>query len=263
MSIDSEQPQGAPEAPYSAAPLGEAPGEQSAQAAGRRQPPWIIIAVAIAVLLIALGVWLGAVLGKSSAVSNPTPSPTESTPAETEQPSDEPTTEAPTPSTPPTALVVPGCAQLNPPLQQINDATVNRSPGVQWHVGEVDFNEFPMVFGPSAQTALSAAEKQRACVYAYNLEAGEDLYVSVLTGAPRETLLAALKADGDFVETTTGPAKIYSWHQTNLEGHWGESYTAHMFIGDLWVASYGPTNPNGFLPDTIDALVAANPQLAR
>ena len=234
----------------------DAAGDKGA-AAGRRQPPgWVWLVIALIAILVVAGIAVAAtLLSRGSDDPAATAPPSSGT---TEQPDDEGDEET---GGEPAVIVIPDCAALNPAAQKIADETTAASPDIEWRAGDVGLDGFSDVFGPAAQAALAASDKARGCSYPFHLEAGLRLYAAELGGAPREALLEALRADGDFAESSEGPAQLFVWREAMEGGHWEAAYTVHLFIGDVWVAMYGPSEPQEFAPSTIDAILAANPQL--
>lgn len=239
------------------------PGDESADAAGdegaaagRRQPPgWVWPVIALIAILVVAGIAVAATL-----LSRGSDEPAATTPPSsgaTERP-DEGDQET---GGEPAVIVIPDCAALNPAAQKIADETTAASPDIEWRAGDVGLDGFSDVFGPAAQAALAASDKARGCSYPFHLEAGLRLYAAELGGAPREAFLEALRADGDFAESSDGPAQLFVWRKTMEGGHWEAAYTVHLFVGDVWVAMYGPSEPQEFAPSTIEAILAANPQL--
>lgn len=219
-----------------------------------RTPKWVWWVVPAGAILVAALVFVTVafLLPKSSPDPQPNrPGPTPSAP--------QPTTEPEPPAAAP--IVIPECPQLNPEAWASAEETTARYSSVEMRYGDIGTADFSTGFGPAAQAALSQSINARGCTYPFGMETGLRVYTAELSGAPRDAFLAQLRADGDFVESTSGAAQVFVWEQTDIGGHWGVSYTLHAFIGDVWIATYGPYPPEMFTPSTIAAILAANPTL--
>lgn len=216
---------------------------------------WVLVA------LIALLLFIGSAVVTAWLISQSADQQTGNTqPQKDVSPSETPTPPATTEPSAPAALVIPSCEMLNPAAQKLTDQMLAKYPDRDIVHGEQPVDRVSDVLGPAANTALGKATKTRVCAYPFHYEAGLYQLVSELSGAPKDSLVAAVRGDKDFISSTRGPAQIYVWKQTLSDGHWGTAYTTHVFLGDFWVAMYGPTDE--FTNSAIDALLAANPQLA-
>lgn len=175
-----------------------------------------------------------------------------------------PTTEpAPAPAPEPApATTIPDCATLHPVAQQASDEALAQfgADAFSPPPGEVGRTEFDQQFGPVAQRTMDRATDTRGCLYIFSFHDGLSQYVSVVPPGDQLELVQALQADADFVQSTVGPAQLYSWAD-EIEG-FGSSHTIHAFIGDVWIASVTSTEPAAAMAPVIDAMVAANPKLA-
>lgn len=220
----------------------------------KKQPPkwvWVVVA-AVAILVCALivaTVWLLA----SRPADAPEPS---TTPPTLEQPE---VTEEPEPETP-AAIVIPGCEALSPTAFGFAEEAVAQYADIGMRYGEIDLAALDYIFGPAAHAALDASSQAQNCTYPFHLEAGLTVFAAQLPADARDTFVAALEGDSDYVMSTSGPAELHVWHEPLEEAHWDAAYTVHGFIGDVWFATYGPAEPEQFTPEIIDAIVAANPQ---
>ena len=73
--------------------------------------------------------------------------------------------------------------------------------------------------------------------------------------------MAALRADGDFVESASGKSTVFVWESPVEGGHWNAAYTVHAFIGDIWIAGFGSDPAADYVPQITAAMLEANPTL--
>lgn len=232
-------------------------GEQAEPAKRKRMPGWVWILLALCVILAAALIfvtvnYLAPANSRSdTGQSQPAPSTSEKTPpAETTKPS------APAP------IVLPTCEQLLPDAFTRAAALSARLPEAEIRYGDVGFDRFPEHFGPATQTALNQTSQSLGCGYPDSLESYIHAYVSELSGAAKDTFLEALRADGDFVESTIGKAQVFVWEDPLEEGgHWASAFTVHAFVGDVWVVGYGNRPAEDYIPTATAAILAANPGL--
>lgn len=233
-----------------------APAREAAQR--RRIPAWVWLLVALGVILIAaLIVATVAYLIPANSQGNAVKPQSKPTPAASEQPPPTETTE----KAAPLPIVLPSCDILLPERYAIAAEFSARFPESEIKYGNFGFDRFPTQFGPATQTALSSAIQSQGCNYPSNMESGISLYTMELPAAPREAFIAALRADGDFVETSSGGAQVFVWEEELEGGHWFSAFTTHAFVGDVWIASYGPNPPETHMPIATAAILTANPEL--
>lgn len=238
------------------------PQEQAAtpQEAQRKRPPfWVWLIVASCAILVAAIAFVTVVLPMSKAAQDTSDASDTPKPAATSEPS---ATEPAEPSTAaPAAIVLPDCETLWPEryarAKELSDSYPQG--GIQYdNFGDHRFSEH---FGPAAQTAFTQTTQMRGCGYPSSLETYTDSYLSELSGAPRDALISALRADGDFVESQDGAAQLFVWEEPHEGGHWYAGYTVHLFIGDVWVAGYGGDPATEYVPQLTAAILEANPTL--
>ena len=233
-----------------------AAGQQPSPATASKKKTWIFAGIG-AVVVIALLVWvlITQVFATDSEETDP-PKPTTTT-----KPTTEPTTEPEKPAAP---IVLPDCEALNPEgyaagLEVAKRYAEQGMTGVT--AGEGDYEKFPLLFGPAAQTAIEHATQSRACLYPFNSESFLMSSVAELPKDARDALEQSLKADSDFVRSEVNGAAVFTWHNTEFSGYRLQSYTVHAFLGDIWFASSGEDDSAPTTEAAIAAIRAANPTL--
>lgn len=173
------------------------------------------------------------------------------------------TTTAPTtePEKPAAPIVLPSCESLYPEGWTRTLDFVARHPDIGIEYGETGMGKFAHSFGPAAQEALTQVTQQRPCNYPYQLESGFFTSSAELTDPGRARLIAALRADGDFIESTVDGATVFIWTDPEHGGHWGISHTVHAFVGDVWFFTFGPEQTEESTKSIITSIRAANPAL--
>lgn len=229
-----------------------------AQEAQRKKPPfWVWLIVASCTILIAAIALATVMLLRPGAAQDSSDASDRPEPAVTTEPSKgepaEPSTAAPA------AIVLPSCEALWPERYAVAKAYAENYPSEILYddIGDYRFSDR---FGPAAQSALSQGAQTRGCVYVTNSETFIQTNVTELAGASKEALLAALRADGDFVESSADGVLIFEWKQLQ-NGHWDYAYTTHAFIGDVWIAGYGPQPAADYVPQLTSVIIEANPTL--
>ena len=233
------------------------PGSSPRQ--GKRPPRWVwLIVAALAVMLAAGGFAAGAYLLPARSSTPPSTaasgSSTSPAPSKTASPTQ-------TPEQAPAPIVLPDCETLWPEryarAKELSDGYPQG--GIKYD----DFGDhrFTELFGPAAQTALSQTTQLRGCGYPSSLETYTDLYLTELSGPPKDAFLAALRADGDFVESASGKSTVFVWESPVEGGHWNAAYTVHAFIGDIWIAGFGSDPAADYVPQITAAILEANPTL--
>lgn len=228
----------------------------------RRPPIWAWLIVASCTLLVAAIVFATVVFLMPGASRDSTAPSSEQKPAATAAP---PATDAadmtPADMTPaePAPIVLPSCETLWPERYARAKVYAEGYPSeiLFDDIGDARFSER---FGPAAQTALSQGTQVRGCVYVVHSENFIQTHVTELVGAAKETFVAALRADGDFTESIVNGALVFEW-QKNDGAHWDYVYTTHSFIGDVWIAGYGPQPATDYVPTMTAAILEANPTL--
>ncbi len=234
-----------------------APPQAPREAQRRRPPIWVWLIVASLAMLIAAIVF--ATIVYLLPAENGADAPT-ATPSTTKtQPSPTQTSEPPAPAPAPAPIVLPSCETLWPERYAISKAYAESYPS-EILFDDIGDYRFADRFGPAAQTALSQATQLRSCVYVTNSETFIQASTSELKGAPKEALIAALRADGDFVESTLDGAQVFEWKKQE-NGHWDYTITTHSFIGDVWIAGFGPQPAADYVPQLSAAILAANPTM--
>ena len=223
----------------------------------KRMPAWAWAIIAAVTILIAVLAFVTAVYWPPDS-SQPNPAPTTTSAADQPDPAPEPTV----PEQPVAApIVLPDCETLWPEryarAKELSDGYPQG--GIKYD----DFGDhrFTELFGPAAQTALSQTTQLRGCGYPSSLETYTDLYLTELSGPPKDAFLAALRADGDFVESASGKTTVFVWESPVEGGHWNAAYTVHAFIGDIWIAGFGSDPAADYVPQITAAILAANPTL--
>ena len=223
----------------------------------RKRPRWVWLVVALlAVLLAAGGFAAGAYLLPARSSTPPSTeasgSNTSPAPSKTASPT-QAAEQAPAP------IVLPDCETLWPERYARAKVYAEGYPSeiLFDDIGDTRFSER---FGPAAQTALSQGTQVRGCVYVVHSENFIQTHVTELAGAPKEEFVAALRADGDFTESNVNGALVFEW-QKNDGAHWDYVYTTHSFIGDVWIAGYGPQPATDYVPTMTAAILEANPTL--
>lgn len=241
-------------------PAQPVPPPAPAREARRKKPPfWVWLILASCAILVAAIAFATVMLLRPGAAQDSSDASDRPAPAVTTEPSKgepaEPSTAAPA------AIVLPSCEALWPERYARAKQLADGYPegGIQYNdFGDHRFSEH---FGPAAQTALTQVAQMRGCGYPSTLETYTDSYVSELSGAPKDTLISALRSDGDFVESESGAAQVFVWEDPHDGGHWYAGYTVHMFIGDIWVAGYGSDPAADYVPQLTSAIIGANPTL--
>ena len=247
--------------PEELAPAASPPEKQR-----KRLPAWAWLVIALGLLLVAALIaatvyFLMPSQGGASDTAEPKPSATQSTPSKTPKPSTS-TTPSPLPSATPAAPVtLPGCSTLLPERYARAADLAARWPSSEIKYNDFGDHRFAEHFGPAAQAALGSATKMIGCGYPASMETYTHLYVSELPAPARQTFIDTLRADGDFVEQQMGKAQVFVWQAPVEGGHWTAAYTAHAFVGDVWVAGYGSDPVESYMPTVLDAILAANPTL--
>lgn len=236
------------------------PAPQSATPPRKRMPAWAWAILASVALLIAAIVFVTVVYLLPSPSQQHSTSNPGTTTEQPEKPGDK--TEPTTTDQPkvPAAIVLPTCEELIPDAYARAVALVERLPQVDIRFDDVGDQRFAEHFGPAAQTALSQSTQLRGCGYPDSLESYIHVYTSEFTGSPKEAFIAALRADGDFVESTINGAQVFVWTE-QLDGEWYAAYTVHAFIGDVWIAGFGNRAADEYVPPAVAAILKANPTL--
>lgn len=228
-----------------------------------RVPGWVWpVVIAGIVLVVALVLVTVAALMPTPSQTTPAVQSQTKPPQQQSQPEPQPTTVEPAPTVePPPPLIIPSCAVLNPVAQERTDKFVNGYPYGGIIHGDVGTSSFSQLFGPAAVTAFGQSTQAIGCAYPIHLEAGMEFFAAELAEAPRAALIAALRADGDFVETQHGNALVFTWKREVVNGHSAAIYFVHTFLDNAWIASVGPYEPQVYALPAIDGMRAANPQL--
>ncbi|MDI6022768.1 hypothetical protein QBL02_04345 [Leucobacter sp. UT-8R-CII-1-4] len=232
-----------------------AAGQQPSPATASKKKVWIFAGIG-AVVVVALLIWVlvtQVFAGDTNEVTPPKP-------VTTTKPT-KPTTEPEKPAAP---IVLPSCEALNPDGYAAGLEVTKRyaEQGMtDVTTGETDFSKFTLRFGPAAQAALDETIQSQACIYPIHSEAFSLNYTSELPSAAQQTLIAALSADGDYVESTVNGAAVYTWHNPEFDGAYTSTFTVHVFLGDVWFASSGPAVEDLTTAPALAAIRAANPTL--
>lgn len=159
----------------------------------------------------------------------------------------------------PTPIVLPSCEALWPERYAVAKAYAESysSEILFDDIGDYRFSER---FGPAAQSALAANTQLRGCVYVANSETFVQTHVTEISPETKQALIDALRADADFVESSIEGTQVFQWQRAEA-AHWEYAYTAHAFIGDVWIASFGPQPASDFVPQLAASILSANPTL--
>ena len=220
-----------------------------------RMPAWAWALIAAVTIPIAVLAFVTAVYWAPNS-SQPSPASTTTSAADQPDPAPEPTvTEQPVAA----PITLPDCETLWPERYAVAKAYAENYPSEILYDDIGDYR-FADRFGPAAQAALSQAAQVRSCVYLTNSETFIQTSTTELKGASKEALLAALRADADFVESTIDGAQVFEWRKYD-NGHWEYAITTHTFLGDVWIAGFGPQPATDYVPQLLGSILAANPTL--
>lgn len=229
------------------------PDPQAEKARRKRAPGWVWLILALGVILVAalIFVTVSYLLPADSHSSN---EPSQSAPSISKGPPTAESTEPPAPA----PIVLPSCEILLPEMYSVSAELASTLPEAEIQYGDIGLDRFSTQFGPAAQAALGASTQSQGCGFPTNLESGIWLYTMELPAESRQVFLSVLSADSDFVESTNGGAQVFTWEEALEGGHWASTLTTHAFMGDVWIASYGPMPPETHLPTVTAAILAAN-----
>ena len=161
----------------------------------------------------------------ASATVSPTPPPTA---ADEDESTPEPTPDAP--------LALPSCDALIPL------ATVREFYGENAEPHAIDMTAAEIMSGPASAAATASAEATVLCSWAIPYsEAGFWVFAADLDDAPRDTLIAALRAEPSYIESTSDGAPVFTMSEAGPVVWWSH---LHLFDGDLWIAVVGAASPD-------------------
>ncbi len=127
-------------------------------------------------------------------------------------------------------------------------------------VGETDLATFTATAGPAAREAVARVATIRGCQWPVNFHNVVTEYVAVQAQAEQTALIATLRTS-DFVESTLGPATVFTYTSPPLSAA-GSTTTVYLFVGDVWISLFTGVLPEGAAQAALDAVLAANPHLA-
>lgn len=246
-------------APMSAAANTQLAGAHPPANRGMRWWVWLIVALGAILLTALVLISLKFLLPQLSATkpgnspgpaATATPDPADAAKGEEQEP---PPSEALMP------IVLPSCEALWPERYAVAKAYAESYPSeiLFDDIGDYRFSER---FGPAAQSALAANTQLRGCVYVANSETFVQTHVTEISPETKQALIDALRADADFVESSIEGTQVFQWQRAEA-AHWEYAYTAHAFIGDVWIASFGPQPASDFVPQLAASILSANPTL--
>lgn len=128
--------------------------------------------------------------------------------------------------------------------------------------GPTDLEVFTRLAGPAAQEAMNEALQTQACRWPLYI-AGHAVtqYSTTVTKDTQKSLIESLR-ESDFVETTLGPAALFTHaveDPTNYRMN-GATTIQYMFTNNAWIAIF-ETGESDYAQSALDALFAFNPQM--
>lgn len=161
------------------------------------------------------------------------------------------------------AITIPQCDAVNPAAEaeQTDFLTSFGRERITAKFGETDralFNEFAT---PGALMAVKSVVQERSCNWVIYLDS---VYLYQLTAELPQSAMQPLIDDlreADFAESTRGPATVFT--KTIATGDMrGAIGVSHSFVGDVWIVLI-ENAANSYEQSAVDAILAANPALAR
>lgn len=161
------------------------------------------------------------------------------------------------------ALVIPGCATMNPLAQSERDEFIQSWGGeLNDRTGPASLDAFALYAGPAAQEAMGSVSAQQGCYWLLYVH-GNNLtqFTAEIEQAPRDKLLAELRKS-DFIESSLGKSTLFTLSVEDPENARmvGATSIQYIFVGNAWLTLVD-SGASDYSQSALDALLAANPGL--
>lgn len=156
---------------------------------------------------------------------------------------------------------IPECDAANPlAAQESHEFFTSIETDVSALTGPVDLETFTRLSGPVAQQAMERAEDLHGCQWPLYLAGNNLVQYTVVLPADAETTLVAGLRNSDFVESTLGPATLFTHSVDDPQGYrmTGSTTIQYLLLDGVWLSIF-ETGESDYAPSALDALIALNP----
>lgn len=156
-------------------------------------------------------------------------------------------------------ITIPGCDEMNPVAAELSAEAHQRigdAGGELMPAGPIDLSRFEKWAGPSALTAMAAAEQVAGCIYPLHYEGAVLHWTAELPTADQRPLIDALRADPDIHERPIGDALTFNYAATP-DGVHSNTNTTYLFVDDFWITVVDGIPPLGATTANVEPILAA------